>query len=105
MKRTIIYVFGPKRLAAKYFANDEMAQQEGGWLKIGQTSETDDQKDKWDCAMNRIKAETHTGIPEVCQLYDVFEYPYKAGNNDYVLRTILAEDMYHLECSKMHNRA
>ena len=28
MKRTIIYVFGPKRLAAKYFANDEMAQQE-----------------------------------------------------------------------------
>ena len=73
MKRTIIYVFGPKRLAAKYFANDEMAQQEGGWLKIGQTSETDDQKDKWDCAMNRIKAETHTGIPEVCQLFDVFE--------------------------------
>ena len=30
MKRTIIYVFGPKRLAAKYFANGEMAQQEGG---------------------------------------------------------------------------
>ncbi len=23
MKRTIIYVFGPKRLAAKYFANGE----------------------------------------------------------------------------------
>ena len=28
MKRTIIYVFGPKRLAAKYFANDEMVHQE-----------------------------------------------------------------------------
>ena len=32
MKRTIIYVFGPKRLGAKYFANEEMTQQEGGWL-------------------------------------------------------------------------
>ena len=47
MKRTIIYVFDPKRLGAKYFANEEMTQQKGGWLKIGQTSETDDQKDKW----------------------------------------------------------
>jgi len=105
MKRTIIYVFGPKRLAAKYFANGEMTQQEGGWLKIGQTSETDDNINKWECAMNRIKAETHTGIPEVSQLYDVFEYPFKEGNNDDVLRSILAEDIYQLECSKMHNRA
>lgn len=103
MKRTIIYVFGPRRLSAKYFANDEITQQEGGWLKIGQTSEEDETKDKWDCAMNRIKGETHTGIPEVCQLYDVFEYPYKNGNNDDLLRSILAEDIYQLECSKLHN--
>jgi hypothetical protein len=104
MKRTIIYVFGPKRLSAKYFANSEMNQQEGGWLKIGQTSTEDDSKDKWECAINRIKGETHTGIPEVSQLYDVFEYPFKEGNNDDVLRTILAEDIYSLECSKSHNR-
>lgn len=104
MKRTIIYVFGPKRLAAKYFANDVMAQQEGGWLKIGQTSEEDETKNKWDCAMNRVKAETHTGIPEVCQLYDVFEYPYKEGKNDDTLRYLLAEDIYNLENSKLHNQ-
>ena len=104
MKRTIIYVFGPKRLSAKYFANDEMAQKEGGWLKIGQTSEEDETKDKWDCAMSRVKVEARTGIPEVCQLYDVFEYPYKEGNNDDRLRYILAEDMYNLESSKMNNR-
>ncbi len=104
MKRTIIYVFGPKRLATKYFANEEMIQNEGGWLKIGQTSEEDDTKDKWDSAMYRIKAETHTGIPEVSQLYDVFEYPYRDGNNDDRLRFILAEDIYKLESSKLHNR-
>jgi len=104
MKRTIIYVFGPKRLSAKYFANSEMNQHEGGWLKIGQSSTDDDSEDKWGCAIKRIKGETHTGIPEVCQLYDVFEYPFKEGNNDDVLRTILAEDIYSLECSKSHNR-
>ncbi len=104
MKRSIIYVFGPKRLSAKYFANSEMNQHEGGWLKIGQSSTDDDSEDKWGCAIKRIKGETHTGIPEVCQLYDVFEYPFKEGNNDDVLRTILAEDIYSLECSKSHNR-
>lgn len=104
MKRTIIYVFGPKRLAAKYFGNEEMVLQEGGWLKIGQTSSEDDSKDKSDCAMDRIKVEPHTGIPEVSQLFDVFEYPFKNGNNDDVIRTILSEDIYKLESSKLHNR-
>lgn len=102
-KRTIIYVFGPKRLAAKYFANDPMEQHEGGWLKIGQTSEEDETKGKWDCAINRIKGETHTGIPEVCLLLDVFEYPYRSGNNDDIVRTMLTEDIYQLESSKIHN--
>ena len=51
MKRTIIYVFGPKRLSARYFSNTELNQEDGGWLKIGQTSETDDNRDKWECAM------------------------------------------------------
>ena len=104
MKRTIIYVFGPKRLSAKYFANCEMNQQEGGWLKIGQTSTEDDSEDKWESAMNRLRVAPHTGIPEVCQLYDVFEYPYKDLNNDDVLRTILTQDIYNLECSISHNR-
>ena len=103
MKRTIIYVFGPKRLAATYYENGEMARQEGGWLKIGQTSTTDDAEDKWDSALSRVRAEVRTGIPEVCRLYDVFEYPYMEGNNDDVLRTILAEDIYTLDNSKSHN--
>ena len=58
MKRTLIYVFGPKRLFSQYFSNTELKQQDGGWLKIGQTSETDDSKDKWECAMGRINQET-----------------------------------------------
>ena len=33
MKRTIIYVFGPKRLASLYFANKELELKNGGWLK------------------------------------------------------------------------
>ena len=75
MKRTLIYVFGPKRLFSQYFSNAEFKQQDGGWLKIGQTSETDDSKDKWACAMGRSNQETRTGIPEVCQLFGVCEYP------------------------------
>jgi len=63
MKRTIIYIFGPKRLSAKYYENREIRREEGGWLKIGQTTEKDDAVDKRESAMNRIKAETHTGIP------------------------------------------
>ena len=65
MKRTIIYVFGPKRLSPQYFSNTELSQQEGGWLKIGQTSEENDNIDKWKSAMARINQEVRTGIPEV----------------------------------------
>lgn len=45
MKRTIIYVFGPKRLSPQYSSNTELKLQEGGWLKIGQTSEENDNID------------------------------------------------------------
>lgn len=45
MKRTIIYVFGPKRLTPQYSSNTELKLQEGGWLKIGQTSEENDNID------------------------------------------------------------
>lgn len=54
MKRTIIYVFGPKRLSSHYISNIELNREDGGWLKIGQTSEDDDNKDKLDSAMERI---------------------------------------------------
>lgn len=105
MKRTLIYVFGPKRLSSQYFSNTELKQHDGGWLKIGQTSETDDCKDMWDCAMERINQEVRTGIPEVCQLFDVFEYPEMSGNVDDRIRNLLTNDMYCLECSKLHNQS
>ena len=104
MKRTIIYVFGPKRLSSQYFSNTELNREDGGWLKIGQTSETDDNKDKWESAMGRINQEVRTGIPEVCQLFDVFEYPEMSGNVDDRIRDLLTNDIYDLECSKAHNQ-
>ena len=104
MKRTIIYVFGPKRLSSHYFSNTELNREDGGWLKIGQTSETDDYKDKWESAMGRINQEVRTGIPEVCQLFDVFEYPEMSGNVDDRIRDLLTNDLYSLECSKVHNQ-
>lgn len=104
MKRTIIYVFGPKRLSPQYFSNTELSQQEGGWLKIGQTSEENDNIDKWKSAMARINQEVRTGIPEVCQLFEVFEYPVQMGNTDDNIRSLLTDDIYNLECSKVHNQ-
>lgn len=104
MKRTIIYVFGPKRLSPQYFSNTELNQHEGGWLKIGQTSEDNDNIDKWKSAMVRINQEVRTGIPEVCQLFEVFEYPDQTGNTDDNIRSLLTDDIYNLECSKVHNQ-
>lgn len=104
MKRTIIYVFGPKRLSSQYFTNKELNREDGGWLKIGMTSEADDAKSKWDSAMGRINGESRTGIPEVCQLFDVFEYPEMSGKVDDRIRDLLTNDLYDLECSKVHNQ-
>lgn len=104
MKRTIIYVFGPKRLASKYYSNSIMNLEEGGWLKIGQKEENNEEIDKWDSAVLRVNQETRTGIPEICQIYDVFEYPYMSGNVDDEIRRILTNDIYELENSKSHNR-
>lgn len=104
MERTIIYVFGPKRLSSLYFSNAELNQQDGGWLKIGQTSEVNDNIDKWDSAMKRIHGEARTGIPEVCQLFDVFEYPEQKGNTDDKIRSLLTNDIYNLESSISHNQ-
>ena len=104
MKRTIIYVFGPKYLSPQYSSNTELKLQEGGWLKIGQTSEENDNIDKWESAMVRINQEVRTGIPEVCQLFEVFEYPEQTGNTDDAIRSLLTDDIYNLECSKVHNQ-
>ena len=98
MKRTIIYVFGPKRLTPQYSSNTELKLQEGGWLKIGQTSEENDNIDKWESAMARIYNESRTGIPEVCQLFEVFEYPEQPGRTDDIIRSLLTDDIYNLAC-------
>lgn len=103
MKRTIIYVFGPRRLGAKYFSNELLDLHEGGWLKIGQTA-CEKNTDKWICAIERINQEARTGIPEVCQLYDVFEYPWMNSNVDDEIRSLLTDDVYTLESSKLHNK-
>ena len=62
MKRTIIYVFGPKRLAHLYQSNQELPHDETSWLKIGLTSTVDDNADKWDVAYNRITQEPRTEL-------------------------------------------
>ena len=54
--------------------------------------------------MERINQESRTGIPEVCQLFDVFEYPELSGKVDDRIRNILTNELYSLECSKVHNQ-
>lgn len=106
MDRKIIYVFGPLRLYEKYMNNQPLDRNEGGWLKIGETSAgaISSDENKWDIAYKRVSVEPRTGIPEVSRLYDVFEFPYKNCKVDYLIRSILAEDIYTFETSKQHNR-
>ena len=71
MKRSIIYVFGPKRLAHQYresinIQNSRDSCDVTNWLKIGMTTSEDDNLDKWEVALNRIKQESRTGISEIC---------------------------------------
>lgn len=81
-----------------------MSLHEGGWLKIGQTFCTEDNIDKYHSALSRIKSEARTGVPEVCLLYDVFEYPEQQGNTDDRIRKLLTSEVYNLESSREHNR-
>ena len=108
MKRTIIYVFGPKRLASEYQnGNEASVSQEStdvtNWLKIGLTTTEDNSLDKWDAAKNRIDQEARTGIPETCQILDVFEYPFLPGKPDDEVRRLMTEDVYRLANSKTNN--
>ena len=108
-KRTIIYVYGPKRLSEKYLSDKPLVKEEGGWLKIGQTE--DSGKLDWrehtlrERALKRIKQISKTGIPETCLLFDVFEYPISPDNKtDNEIRNILTRDIYNLESSKENNK-
>ena len=104
MKRTIIYVFGPKRLAHLYQSNQELPHDETSWLKIGLTTTVDDNADKWDVAYNRITQEPRTGISETCLLLDVFEYPFLDGKPDDDVRRLMTDDVYKLSNSKANNK-
>jgi len=105
MKRTIIYVFTPKRLQKDYQSGILLPDDSSGWVKIGQTSSDDDKEDKWDVAYNRIKQETHTGISEPCVLVEVFEYPELKGNSDDIVRNLLtSEKIFRLSGSHFQNQ-
>ena len=105
MRRTIIYVFTPKRLQKDYQGGLLLPDDTSGWVKIGQTSSDDDKEDKWDAAYNRIKQETHTGISEPCVLVEVFEYPELKGNSDDIVRNLLtSEKIFRLSGSHSQNQ-
>ena len=104
-KRTIIYVFGPKRLEQSYRENIPFPNDYTGWLKIGLTTSENDTSDKWDVAIQRIKQESRTGLSEPCVLFDVFEYPYLSGKADDDIRWKMTSGIvYNLPNSKANNK-
>lgn len=102
MRKTVIYVFGPRRLANCYVQDDPMDLSVGGWLKIGETHSSNIELDNREVALKRINEIVHTGIPEPCQLLDVFEYPYLYDRMDSKIRNLLT-DTHNLESSKQYN--
>lgn len=104
MKRTIIYVFCPKRLRIDYLKGMQLPDFPLGWIKIGKTSSEKDAEDKWDAALARIKQEVHTGLNEPCVLVDVFEYPELPGNPDDIIRKLLTSELYEFVGSVHHNK-
>lgn len=108
MKRTIIYVFGPKRLAHQYNEGNNASKPHDvcdvtNWLKIGLTTTEDDTLDKWDAAEKRISQESRTGLNEPCVILDVFEYPYIEGKPDDVVRRLMTDDVYNFANSRANN--
>ena len=102
-KKTVIYIFGPKRLSEDYYKGNQLSIENGGWLKIGLTSCNLDE-DPWSASMKRINQEVRTGIAETCRLLDVFEYPDLQGKADDRVRDILTSGLYTLENSKANNK-
>lgn len=105
MERTIIYVFTPKRLQEEYFNGVQFKECTTEWLKIGMTSTSNDNEDKWDAAFTRINQEVRTGISEPCVLVDVFEYPKLNGKPDNVIRNLMTNNVFELQDSKQHNKS
>jgi len=102
-EKTVIYVFGPKRLSEDYKAGKVLTIENGGWLKIGLTT-CNMADDAADAAMKRIQGEVRTGIAETCRLFEVFEYPLMPGKPDDEIRGILTSGMYNLDNSKDNNK-
>lgn len=103
MKKTIIYVFGPKRLLQKYVDGNPLPNTPTGWIKIGKTT-VDINTDKWTAALNRMEQIAHTGISETCVLMDVFEYPEIKGRPDDMIRRQLTTGAYTLNNSQEQNK-
>lgn len=101
--KTVIYIFGPKRLSEDYYRGNQLTIDNGGWLKIGLTT-CDFEEDAWGASMKRINQEVKTGIAETCRLLDVFEYPLLEGKADDRIRDILTSGLYTLENSKANNK-
>lgn len=102
-EKTVIYIFGPKRLSEDYYKGKQLTIDNGGWLKIGLTT-CDFDQDAWQASMKRINQEVKTGIAETCRLLDVFEYPLLTGKADDRIRNILTTGLYTLENSKANNK-
>jgi len=107
---TIVYVFGPTRCKSTYL-NDELLNRDNGeYVKIGKT----DYPGKLaDCtveklkqiSIERCKQESKTGVPDWCDIYDVFLFPQTKGNNvDDTIRNILCNDVYSLDNSKAERK-
>lgn len=105
MERTIIYVLTPKRFQQDYLNGFALPMFPLGWVKIGKTSSSDDNEDKWDAAYRRVTQISNTGISEPCVLVDVFEYPHLNGKPDDVVRDLLTSDVYELQDSRFYNQS
>ena len=95
---SLIYVFGPKRQWQDYFNGKKV-----DWLKIGKHS-CPPTSDKWEEAVKYINSRAHTGIPEICRVYEVFSFPFMSGDYDDIFRRILTDDMFTLDNSKALNK-
>ncbi|MBR5698602.1 MAG: hypothetical protein IKX44_08315 [Prevotella sp.] len=105
---TIVYVFGPAICAKKYKEDQLLSRETGEWVKIGETELSANIEDitideyVMDNAMKRIHQEPRTGIPVICEVYDVFIFPYQIGTDNYVRRRLCSE-LFDIENSKKNN--
>lgn len=105
---TIVYVFGPAQCKDKYKEDQLLTRESGEWVKIGETQFPVNIEDiisdeiVMDNAMKRINNEPRTGIPVICQIYDVFIFPYQKGF-DHQVRRRLCSELFDLETSKKNN--